>query len=359
VFDRRYELTVFQPAVFGGNWSTVEWKDAERDLLLLRSRNNLLGWQVVWAMDRKELLVPLQRNISYSWFLVMLSFVLSLIVAWAISLFISRPINQIAGSMDRVGAGQWDTAIPVTRRDELGRLANHFNRMTNTIRELIADLQRTEKAKKESDFRALQTQIRPHFLFNTFNSISIAAKEHQPDKVDLLITSLTETLHYSLERSPAPVTLDEELRAVQSYIQLMQLRYDNRFSVLTDIDESTAGFVIPKFTLQPLIENCIFHGLIPKEGVGTLFVGSTRYRDTWDIIIEDTGVGIASDTLGALLDKLNGNAMESGIPEFEHIGLSNVHYRLKLMFGERYQLEMTSSKQSGTRIVLSLPIAFE
>lgn len=357
VFTKEWELLDFKQSLLEQDWTMIESKSDTKELLFFRSQANTLGWQVVWVMDKSDMIGPLRANMRISWVMIGLTIALSLIIAWAITLLISRPIKKIADSMIHVGDGQWDTHIPLQSRDELGMLARRFNQMTAKIRELIADLQHTEKAKKESDFRALQTQIRPHFLFNTLNTISIAAKEHQTEKVDTLISSLTNSIHYSLDHSPAPVTLSSELHALRSYIDLMQIRYDHRFTVDMDIDPAALELTLPKFTLQPLVENSIFHGLVLKESGGTLFIGATRYQNTWDIIIEDTGLGIEEEQLKALKERLKLAEVEQF--ETRHIGMSNVHHRLKLTYGDRYHIHISSTVGQGTQIVLSLPIHYD
>jgi two-component system sensor histidine kinase YesM len=311
----------------------------------------LVGWQEVWIMDRKELLQPLEKGVSNNWFLAILSFVLALVIASAISILIGGPIRKIARSMDEVSLGQWNTTIATVRHDELGVLAKHFNHMTKKIRDLIDDLRVKEEEKKNSDFRALQSQIRPHFLYNTLNCIGAVARKGQYDKVDVLISSLAETFQYSLDLSPSPVAFREELKAVQYYIHLMQIRYDTQFSVEMDIDQYTRSFSLPKFTLQPLIENSIFHGIVPNSEPGVLFIGTTFHGDSWDIIIEDSGIGMQPDKLSAIIESLNQHRNS----EYEHIGLYNVHNRLKLMFGAAYNFQMTSSAGAGSRIILTLP----
>jgi two-component system sensor histidine kinase YesM len=352
VSTRKYEHKLLDADLFDRTWLTLELKRGQLDLLLVRKPNNLVGWQEIWIMDRKELLKPLQQGLSSSWLVVLYSSLLALLLAYVISVLIGGPIRKIAESMNEVSQGQWNTTIRLERYDELGLLAKHFNSMTKKISELIADLTRKESEKKESDFRALQSQIRPHFMYNTLNSIGAASRKGQFDKVDALISSFSETLQYCLDMSPAPLTFKEEMNAVQYYIQLMQIRYDTRFSVEMDIDPHTRSLVLPKFTLQPLIENSIFHGIVPDLKSGVLFIGTALNGDSWDIMVEDSGIGMAPEKLLDVLQSLD----RQRHTEFEHIGLYSVHNRLKLMFGEAYSFQMTSSSESGTRIILTLPV---
>lgn len=352
VVTRKYEHALLNADLFEQTWMTLELRRGPLDLLLVRKPNNLVGWQEIWIMDRKELLKPLQKGLSSNWLIVLLSCLLALFLAYTISILIDGPIKRIARSMDEVSQGQWHTTIPMDQHDELGVLAKHFNHMTKKIRGLIDDLKYTEEKKKESDFRALQSQIRPHFMFNTLNSIGAVARKGEFDKVDLLISSFAESIQYSLDMSPAPIAFRQELKAVQSYIHLIQIRYDTQFTIEMDIDPHTNELALPKFTLQPLIENSIFHGIVPSSKPGVLFIGTTLYGDSWDIIVEDSGIGIGQDELLALIQSLDQPRTSD---DYEHIGLYSVHNRLKFMFADAYRFHMTSSAESGTRIILTLP----
>ncbi|WP_135548842.1 sensor histidine kinase [Paenibacillus cymbidii] len=351
-FAKRYELRGIDGNLFSQTWLVKEESNRQNSYLFVRSNDNLLSWQVVRVIDKTELLKPLQKKLDYIGLLTLLSLALSSIIAYTLSRFFGNPIRVIARSMDKVGLGHWDTQIDVTRNDELGLLAQHFNRMTAKIRDLIEELKQTEKAKQQSDFLAFQTQIRPHFIFNTLNSISMAAREAQPEKVDRLISSFTETIHYTLDYSPSPVTLREELQALASYIFLMQIRYNHIFSLETDIEPSTEQLLLPKFTLQPIVENAIFHGFAPVRKKGTLFIGTERVGETWELMIEDSGNGMSEEQLAALLDRLERHPAEPG----GHIGLRNVHSRLKLMYGDAYRMKIESRTDQGTRVILAFPV---
>jgi two-component system sensor histidine kinase YesM len=355
VFDRKYELKGMDPTILREEWEQRRWNNNEHNrLFLTRSQNNLMGWQVIWVMDETELLLPLRQTLHYTWLLAVLSLLLSVGIAYTLSFLLSRPIRQIIASVDEVSSGNLNSSIPINRKDELGMLANHINRMTRKIRELIEHLRETEAKKKESDFKALQLQIRPHFLYNTLNTTSAFARQGQLEKVDQMIALLTEQLQYSLDSNPEPVTLREELVALESYIQLMMTRYMNKFTFQLEIDPPALGYKLPKFTLQPLIENSIFHGLVPKEGVGVLFIGAVAEEEYWEIIIEDDGIGMAEEQRCKLLHMIDNK--QAPFPESStHIGLQNVHYRLRLMYGDNYHIRLSSRHNFGTRIMIRLP----
>jgi two-component system sensor histidine kinase YesM len=350
VFTKGFSHTSLPDTLFNESWMEYELKDKEqRNLYLTRSRTNFIGWQVVWVLDQQMLLAPLQRLLQYTGLLVGLSLLLSLGVAVLISILVSRPIRSIAYTMNEVSKGNMDVSIHMRRTDELGLLAGHFNRMVGRLKELIDDLRHTEEQRKIADFKALQAQIKPHFLFNTLNTISLAARQGKLELADELISALTDQLQYSLDMSPAPVSLREELRSMESYIELMSSRYPGAFTWESDIDPAVLERLLPKFTLQPLVENAIFHGLVPLGREGTLFIGATDHGEFWELMIEDDGVGMSEAKLQQLKDQIEGK------DRVDRIGMLNVHRRLRLMYGDGYQIQVESTPQARTRIILLLP----
>lgn len=272
VFQRDFVLIGFDDTLLNTAWTQTELRlNPKRELFVTRSQDNLMGWQIIWIMDKTELLEPLQKSLRTTWILAVLSLFLSIGISYTISLFISRPIRKITSSIAEVSSGNFDVSIRMNRRDELGILVKHFNEMARHIKNLILNLKTVEENKKKSDFIALQSQIRPHFLFNTLNTISMVARQGQLNKADQLISSLTDQLQYSLDSSLKPVTLREELKALESYVQLMIARYHGKFRMELDIDSATLEYKIPKFVLQPIVENCIFHGLVPAKQSSLLY----------------------------------------------------------------------------------------
>ncbi|RAU94719.1 sensor histidine kinase [Paenibacillus sp. YN15] len=362
VFNKSYRLNGVETGWFEGGWRQAERQTAAgHSLVLTRATNPIVGWDVVWILDKTALLQPLQKTLSFTWALGLVSLLLSVGMAYTISLLISRPVRVIADSMSAVSAGRLDTSIRMNRQDELGLLATHFNRMTTRIRELIADLKDTEKQKQLSDMLALQAQIKPHFLFNTLNTISMAARTGEYAKVDQLISFLTAQLDYSLKANPGPVTLREEIGALESYIHLMKVRYPDKFTFHMDLDPLTMERRLPKFVLQPLVENSIFHGLASSHANGVLFIGTTSGPDGWDIMIEDNGRGMTEDVRMEIEKRLArhpayGPSLTEDSSNGHGIGLSNVHRRLQMMFGGGYELQIESAPDEGTRILIHLGV---
>lgn len=357
VFTRTFIHTQIDPAIFTQGWiqTQVELQDGA-NLFLTRSRGNMLGWQIVWIMDQTELLKPLRPIITLSWLLGLCSIFLSAIVSWFISLYIGKPIKYLAQTIRQFSKGKLNIQFHTNRQDELGMLAMHFNAMTKRIQALITELKIKEEEKKKSDFRALHAQIKPHFLYNTLNTISIAGREGQLETMDLLISSLTSQLHYTLDSSPQPVALRDEITALEHYLDLMQHRYPGKFNCDFDLDPLTLEYTLPKFIIQPIAENAIFHGLVPRGEPGCLFIASSVEGDFWELMIEDNGIGMSAEQTRRITGMLQGSAAPVESKASEHIGLRNVHERLTLMFGESYSLQLDSAAGQGTQIILRFPL---
>ncbi|HHU32815.1 MAG: sensor histidine kinase [Zhaonellaceae bacterium] len=216
---------------------------------------------------------------------------------------------------------------------------------------LIAEIKhkhKLEKSLKEAELKALQHQINPHFLFNVLNMINRLVHLEEYDTAQSVLTAFTEMLRYSASDIENVVTLEQELSYIKKYLYIQSLRFGNRIKYKLDIEPNTLSLEIPCFTLQPLVENSMIHGLEPKEAGGNLFITTKTVKDGIHIIIEDNGIGMPANTLQKLIN-----------PNFEadkqSIGFRNVNMRLKLFFGENYRFHVTSKVNKGTKVVLVIP----
>ncbi|MGG1554222.1 sensor histidine kinase [Paenibacillus ferrarius] len=352
---KEYHLSGFNKDILRSSWGQLEVENpsGKDKLILTRGYNTMIQWQLVMVMNKSELLRPLQQSVSYSLQLTFIAFLLSLGLSLLIAMRFSSPIKKMTKYIQKVGEGQLDTQIAITSEDEIGYLGMQFNLMTKKVAQLLADLKYSEEQKKLSDFRALHAQIKPHFLYNTLNTISMLGRRSEMEKMDHLISALSNQLHYALDISPEPVKVKEELAATENYMELMKFRYPNQCEFELDIDPLSLEYRLPKFILQPLIENAIFHGIVPKKTGGHVYIATMVDDDYLEIVIEDDGVGMDAPTLQELRNKLH----QSGtvFQKREHIGMLNVHERFQLMFGEAYSFTIDSQPHLGTKIWIKLP----
>lgn len=280
---------------------------------------------------------------------------------------IIRPVLQLAESAKSIAENRLDTPdIQVTNQDEIGQLVEMFNRMKDSMGKYIATLQEVnrmesqlhqealqkvamEQELKSMQLSMLQSQINPHFLFNTLNTIRSTAKIEEARFTEELIQRLANLFRYNLQTSDAVVPLERELNVVEDYIYIQKRRFGPRLTYVTDCRVDETAVLVPVFTLQPLVENAIIHGISPKEEGGSVRVRIRRRDDAIQITITDTGQGISRERLDALLDQTTEHK-----GHLSHIGMGNVRSRLALLFaGSRFQVY--SREGLGTSIRLTLP----
>lgn len=317
--------------------------------LALSAPPNRFGWRPVVLLSNRlveEATAGVQRSLLVSLLLLSL---LSLSLAWFVARFFSRPLEQLAQEMARVRMGQFDGVTFTERRDEVGQLATAFNEMMGRIRALIDDLQRTEQRKKEVEIHALQSQIKPHFLANTLNAIGYSAALGRTDDVYRMIQSLTFLLTFTFDRVEEQVTLANELEFTDHYIRLQRVRYGGSFEVVYDVEPEVGRYQLPKLTLQPIVENAIFHGLARRGEGGLLRIGAHGQSGYLMITVHDNGPGITNE----------GEAHCADMPAARRapIGLRNTRERLHLHYGERAALTIQSAPDgTGTLVTVALPI---
>jgi len=280
---------------------------------------------------------------------------------------IIRPVLQLADSAKKIAESRLDTPdVQVENQDEIGQLVGMFNKMKGSMREYIATLQEVnqmesrlhqeelrkvemEQQLKTMQLSMLQSQINPHFLFNTLNTIRSTSKIEEAHYTEELIQRLANLFRYNLQTSDAIVPLEREMNIVQDYIYIQQRRYGSRLNFVTDNQVDEKVVFVPVFTLQPLVENAIIHGISPKEEGGSVRVRIRRKGELVLITITDTGQGISRQELHSLMDQTTG---QQG--HLSHIGMGNVRSRLEMLFAGSC-FKVYSRVGLGTSIRLVLP----
>ncbi|MEK3916747.1 sensor histidine kinase [Paenibacillus sp. FSL H7-0331] len=325
---------------------------ADRPLIAVKSASNRLNWSIVSLIDEHYFYRNIhQLNDNYRHAALLWIFILFISV-WIITRFITGPIRKLAFKMDRVQ--DFDVIQPIYRegKDEIGRLASSYNRLLSRVHVLIKEIKAAESSKKDYELKMLQNQIGPHFLYNTLTCISSLAKQQKIAEVRETIRSLGGLLHYSFNKTSEFVTLQQELDALKMYVQIQKIRYGEQFDCVFDVDSALLGCRMLKLTLQPLVENAIYHGIAPKSEAGTIHVIARERGGAMNLYIIDDGVGIAPDYRRLLLER---RVDEHDAQSFNSIGLTNVQERIKLHFGESYGLRISSRSMSGTVVRIRLP----
>ena len=274
-------------------------------------------------------------------------------MAFIMSSGITRPIRKITNMMQFVEKGDFSVRFKVKYRDEIGQLGKGFNSMLAKVDSLIHDVYIADLRKKEAELTALQAQINPHFIYNTLESIRMAARvDHNKEIADMIFV-LGNLLRYSINTKNRIVSVQEELEHLQNYMRLQNHRSDNKFVLNINIPQSFYDLFIIKLIFQPIVENCIYHALEIVEGQGTVTISGLETDTGICFRVEDNGVGMSENELEKLVRRMND--FGSGGRESRGVGLRNVNERIKLFYGVNYGISVSSSLESGTTVTLHLP----
>lgn len=282
-----------------------------------------------------------------------------LIVSFILDLLISKqltnPIINITNYMKKVENG--DLSIRATsppKEEELLILYDSFNEMVSKVQKLTIDIKVAYKVKRDSEIKALQAQINPHFLYNTLESVNSLAKIYGVHDISNIVLSLSELLRVSIGTGTEVLTIRDEIAHLKSYLCIQSIRYKDKFNTEFDIDESVLEFKIIKLILQPLVENSIFHGIGQLKGTGTITVSIKNEGDFIIFLISDNGIGMTEEQLKSLFDSIA--AKEGEIKESRGgYGVKNVNDRLKLFYGDEFGLKYESVLGEGTKVSFCLP----
>ncbi|WP_407272296.1 sensor histidine kinase [Radiobacillus sp. PE A8.2] len=268
---------------------------------------------------------------------------------------ITEPIESLNKKMEKVQTGNLNLDIDDSIRmplDETGQMHDNFKKMMNQINQLISENYKKQLAIKDSEFKTLQAQVNPHFLYNTLESINWSAKMEGHQKISRMAESLGFILHASINMKESVIPLQKELTIVESYITIQSYRFEERLVFHTDIPNSILHCIVPKFVLQPLVENSIRYGLQRMVGTCTISIIAKQVGDNIQITVEDNGPGMDQVYLAKLL---KGDYE----PQGTGIGLKNINDRIELLLGSQYGIEIESEKNYGTKVHITLPYESE
>jgi len=273
------------------------------------------------------------------------------------SLFLSenlgKPIRDLTETVNRIADGDFGREVVLKNNDEIGVLGRSITRMSKQIQHLLEERLQIEQNIRQTEIRLLQSQINPHFLHNTLNSIKWMATLQGADGIRAMISSLGRLLRAVMGDVNEKITIREELALLDDYLHIQKIRYRGKIGFQQMIETpALLDCLIPKFTLQPLVENAVFHGIEPKDGSGEVVLSINARQQELVISVWDNGVGISTEKLAALL----GKDQTSGGKTRDGIGLPNINDRIQLIYGGSYGLEINSTEGEYTKVVIRLPM---
>lgn len=310
------------------------------------------GWSLGIHFLEKEMTQDTDRLLQM--ILVFGFFIITSLIL--ISLFLSssivKPVKQLQSLMKDVEEGNFDIVYSHPRDDEIGQLGQSFNKMIKQIKNLIDTVYIEQKNKREAELRALQAQIQPHFLYNTLDTIHWMALEHEANDIVDMVDALTNLFRISISKGEEIIPYLEEIKHVESYLFVQKVRYEDKLEYEIFWDEKLKKCKVLKLIIQPLVENALYHGIKRKKGPGKILIEGKIIGDEMELRVADDGIGIEKEKLLQIIDVLEGRSKGKGVG----YGMFNVDERIKLMFGNKYGVNIKSEYGIGTEIILRHPI---
>lgn len=283
--------------------------------------------------------------------LAVLLVVLTVIVTYLITAGILRPVKVLYEATQKVSEGDLDARADVHSKDEIEILANGFNDMAENMQLLVQKTKEDEQKMRKLDLRLLQEQINPHFLYNTLDTIVWLIECNQADEAVNMVVTLSDFFRLVLSKGKEIISLREEQQHIRSYLDIQGVRYRDILEYDIQIDQELYGYQILKLTLQPLVENALYHGIKYKRAKGHIHICVEKKGGNLHLTVSDDGIGMDGDDLAQLRKEIERpcNETEKGF------GLANVNERIRMYFGPGYGMKIESEKGKGTSVELTIP----
>ena len=336
---------------------------------------DVLGYQdtineckIIQVISTNDILGQINENIKHGIIVCLISLACAFIFVFIFSDKLTKRLKLLVNNMSNIHDGNFDVYVSCDEKDEIGELSRSFKNMLDRIKSLITEvyladlhIKELEIKKKEAELHALYSQIKPHFIFNTMESIRMNLLKNGEVTVSEIVKSFSVILRNSFDWSKDNVTLKQEFDLVEAYLKIQKFRFKNKLEYDIRIESKLYECLIPKFTLQPIVENAIHHGIELKEGKGAVIVDCASCGDDIKITVKDDGIGIEDETYRRIRNLLDGNIEDREKDKSTAcpgIGIKNVHQRLRLNFGKKYGIKIHSEKNSGTEVEILFPTVF-
>lgn len=312
------------------------------------------GLSFIIGIPKSHILSKLSYSTRNYILIIIIIVLVSIIFSIFLSLILTRFIKELLHNINKVKAGNYDSKMPVYKNPELNVLSDTFNNMTQEIKYLIKQVYEKQLLLKETEYKFLQSQINPHFLFNTLITISYKARLSGDETVYSMVTSLSELLQAGIYSSSSDkITILRELQYVKFYLYLQKVRFEDKLEYNIHLcDDSILECFIPKLCIEPIVENAIVHGLETKMSKCTVDIFIKQENSSIYFEIIDDGVGFDADSIN-LDDSIN---TEQCKKSHTSIGLKNTHKRIQLMYGNQYGILIKSVISKGSTVIVHIPV---
>jgi len=337
--------------------------DHKQDMLITFATIEDPAWHIVTSTPLKALYSS--ANLLKIWVILLafVSVVLLAFMSWFIAVDFLNPIKKLMQAMNSITPDGKLGQVLVDRGDELGMLGQNFNTMSTEINHLVKWIYQEQITRKDAELKALQAQVNPHFLFNTLEAINWMAQLNGVSEISAMVSSLSALMDASIGRDNKLITLEDEVDYIKKYMLILQMRFGEKLKFREDLDPQIMNIKVLRLSLQPLIENAVYHGLEAKKGKGIILLRARRDNDSAIIDIIDNGVGIREEELTKMNKKLSVRTDEyfktNGTGGRKSIGIENTNRRIKLFYGNKWGVKAESKFGSYTKFTLTLPMQYE
>lgn len=318
----------------------------------------LTGWELVSLTPYKKAVFKLNSIFSSVFMYQLISFCVFLFLFVYLIRAFTRPLVRLGLVAETVRRGNLEVRSHIRGKDEIGYLGESFDQMLDRVKGMIAEVTRTQARERKAELAMLQAQINPHFLFNVLNSIRMKAMKNGDLESAEMISSLSKLLRMTISQDKGTIPFREEVDTLKDYVLLMNMRQREEVRLELDLSSQTLETQVPRFFLQPLIENALIHGL--SQRAGTVRIVSREEAGRMSITVQDNGRGMEASELERLRAKLHlaagrsaGERSPSG--KFSGLGLSNVYERMMIMYGDSFSMSVNSRVSEGTEITMYIP----
>ena len=315
-------------------------------------------WKVIGIIPLGEIsaaVMPIQEQTIK---ILILGIILSFILSFLLSYMIVHPIYTTVSAMNQFSKGDFEVRLSENRKDEFGDMNRVFNETILKIEELMHEVTDSKLLNKEMEFKALQAQINPHFLYNALDTVNWTAMKKGNWEICDMVSSISALMRISIGNKQDIFTINQELKYVKDYLYIQETRYRDRFEVQFEIDNSILNQKIPKLTIQPLVENAIVHSVEVSKGKTSLTINGYILDEQVIIEVKDTGVGMSQYTLKRLFDAPEEREQDISVAH-TGLGVYAVNQRLRYLYGSPYGLSATSELGKGTCIKICIPFKDE
>jgi two-component system sensor histidine kinase YesM len=355
-FDEKNRLRHFDPNLFPGDNGVKEITVGKQMYRVQYETVKETGFKIMAAIPESDFLNEVAGQKKMLIYTILAGVAAVFLITFLTTNFLFARLKVMVKMMKRIQNGEFEVRIADQGRDEIGQLAGSFNQMAENLEGVMLNLIEQETAHRDAEIRALQSQINPHFIFNTLESLRMECELRKEYDLAKVLTSLGSLFRYNIKWVNYLVPLREEIEHIKNYIVVMQIRFGDRVHFNINIDEALYNYLVIKMMLQPLVENCFYHAFQNLEGIWRIDINGKIEGENLDIEILDNGTGIDPDRLNRInlcLASENDAGIDKKAEGF--IGLWNVAKRIKMQFGNEWGIRLDSVQNVGTKIMITIP----